>query len=300
MKEDSALYRLRRKIQYIAFHLFSHEILSKFYFRLLMKSKLNLKEPTGFNEKIQWLKLYEFPFNDLVIKCADKYEVREYIKEKGLSSILNELYFACDDVSNIDWDLLPNQFALKCTHGCGYNIICHNKSELNINKTKKQLTRWMKQRFGNYNVELHYNKMKPRIICEKYLGKNILDYKFYCFNGVPKFMYMSSGLGDYNDAKISFYNIDKSDASFGRSDFKKLEKIQFPDNYEQMVDIAKILSKDFLFVRVDLYEFEGKVYFGELTFTPAGGLMKIEPESYEKLFGSYINLKPLMDKKNKK
>ena len=290
MKKESIFHKIRRALQSLLFRVTSPKFVSKLYFRFFMKRKLNLENPTGFNEKIQWLKLYDYPFNDLVIKCADKYDVREYIHSKGLDSILNDLYFVCDDVSNINWEDLPNQFALKCTHGCGYNIICGNKKELDIKKAKKSLKRWMKQKFGDYFAEIHYNKMEPKIICEKFLGGDIVDYKFYCFHGVPKFLYMSTGLGDYTNAKIAFYNIDKSSADFGRNDFAKLDDASFPKHYDEMIEIAKTLSKDFLFVRVDLYEFEGKIYFGELTFTPAGGLMKFEPEYYEQYFGSLLDI----------
>ena len=300
MKKNSALYKFRRKIQVLAFNIFSPETLSKFYFKLLMKSKLHLDNPVTFNEKIQWLKLYDYPFNDLIIKCTDKYAVREYVSSKGLNDILNDIIFVTSDTSKIEWDKLPDKFAVKCTHGCGYNIIVDDKSTLNKKKTTRALNKWMKEKFGKFNAELHYNEIEPRIICEKYLGKNLVDYKFYCFNGEPKFLYMSTGFNDWKDIKVTFYNIDKSEAEFGRTDYKKLNINCFPEHYEEMVEIAKVLSKDFLFVRVDLYEFEDKVYFGELTFTPAGGLMKIEPESYDKLFGSFINLDELIQiKKNR-
>ena len=290
MKKESIFHRIRRKFQAILFRITSARFVSKLYYRLFMKKKLNLKNPVGFNEKIQWLKLYEYPFDDLVVKCTDKYDVREYIESKGLGSILNNLYFVCDKESDVDWNSLPNQFALKCTHGCGYNIICDDKEKIDLKKARKRVKRWMKEKFGEFFAEIHYNRLKPKIICEKFLGGDIVDYKFYCFGGVPKFLYMSKGLGNYEDAKIAFYNIDKSSADFGRTDFAKFDDASFPDQYEHMLEIARILAKDFLFVRVDLYEFEGKVYFGELTFTPAGGLMKFEPEEYEQYFGSLLDI----------
>ena len=149
----------------------------------------HLKNPKKFNEKMTNLKL-TYKDNQLVSQCADKYGVREYVKSKGLEHILNELYLICNNPDEIDFDKLPDKFALKCTHGCGYNIICNDKSKLDIKETKTKLNKWLKEKYGLATQELHYLNIKPRIICEKYLcdenGKLPLDYKIYCFNGVPK------------------------------------------------------------------------------------------------------------------
>ena len=129
----------------------------------------NLTNPKTFNEKTTYLKLYNYSNNDLVLKCADKFEVREYIKQRGFENILTKIYGVYDKAEDIDWDKLPNKFALKCTHGCAYNIICKDKSLLNIEETVKKLNAWLNEKYGFATTELHYTKIKPRIIAEEYL-----------------------------------------------------------------------------------------------------------------------------------
>jgi len=148
------------------------------------------KNPRNFNDKTSMLKLYDYPNNELVIKCTDKYEVRKYIEELGYSRILNELYGVYKTPDEIDFTKLPEKFALKCTHGCAYNIICKDKNKLNIIETKNKLDKFMHEKYGYATTELHYLKIEPKIICEKYLcdedDKMPIDYKIYCINGVAK------------------------------------------------------------------------------------------------------------------
>ena len=129
----------------------------------------NLKKPITFNEKTTYLKLNNYSKNDLVVKCADKYEVRKYVEDKGYSKLLNELYGVYDNFDEIDFEKLPNKFALKCTHGCAYNIICSDKSKFNKEEARKKVNKWMKEKYGYATTELHYTKIKPKIIIEKYL-----------------------------------------------------------------------------------------------------------------------------------
>lgn len=265
---------------------------NKIMYIVLMNRKMNLKNPQTFNEKINWLKLYDYPNNDLVIKCTDKYAVREYIESKGLSDILNDIYGVYENVSEINWNNLPNEFVLKCNHGCGYNIICGDKNKLNIKESNDKLNRWMNENFGLVSCEPHYSKIKRKIICEKYLGKDILDYKFFCFRGEPKFLYISRAVeGSHHGLKADFLNIDGSRAPFRRSDHESFEV--FPDmikNVEEAKKICRILSNDFEFVRVDLFEVENKIYFSELTFSPCSGMMPIEPKEYDYKLGEMIQV----------
>ncbi len=290
MPEKGIVYNIRRKLQVLAYHMTSPEFVSKIYFKHLLGYNLNLNEPTTFNEKLQWLKLYEWPNNADAIKCADKYLVREYIEQKGMGQYLNELLGVWDNANDIDFDKLPNQFALKCNHGCGYNIICDDKSKLNIAQTRKKLNKWLKEDFGKFNAEPHYSKIKPKIICEKYLGGNITDYKFYCFNGKVEFMYIASGFGQGIDEQVCFFDKNGNKAPYSRSDYKVMDDAQLPKNFELMCKLSEELAKDFTFVRVDWFEENNKIYFGELTYTPCGGLMKIQPLEYDKEWGKLINI----------
>lgn len=294
MERDSFIYKTRRKIQVVAHKLFSNEFMSKLYFKIVLKEKLDLKNPRTFNEKLQWLKLYYYPQNDLAVKCADKYKVREYIKDKGYENTLVPLLGAWDNVEDIDWDSLPNKFVLKCNHGCAYNIVCSDKTEFDRIKAKKQLNTWLKEDFGAFNIEPHYSNIKKhKITCEKFLGDNLVDYKFFCFNGIPKFIYVSSDLIHDRQARIGFFNIDGSKINLKRDDYASIEKIELPSFYNEMLKMASKLCKDFPFVRVDFFVTKNKYYFAELTFTPSACMMPFNPKEMDLEWGEMLNIKNL-------
>lgn len=292
MERDSFIYKTRRKIQVVAHKLFSNEFMSKLYFKIVLKEKLDLKNPRTFNEKLQWLKLYYYPQNDLAVKCADKYRVREYIKDKGYENTLVPLLGAWDNVEDIDWDSLPNKFVLKCNHGCAYNIVCNDKTEFDRIKAKKQLNTWLKEDFGAFNIEPHYSNIKKhKITCEEFLGDNLVDYKFFCFNGIPKFIYVSSDLIHDRQAKIGFFNIEGSKINLKRDDYASIEKIELPSFYNEMLEMASKLCKDFPFVRVDFFVTDNKYYFAELTFTPSACMMPFNPKEIDLKWGNMLNIK---------
>ena len=291
MERDNFLYKVRRKIQVIAHKLFSDEFMSKIYFKIVLKEKLNLYNPETFNEKLQWLKLNYYPNNDLVIKCTDKYEVREYIKEKGYENKLVPLIGTWNNAEEINWNNLPEKFVLKCNHGCAYNLICDNKDEFDKDKAIKQLNTWLKENFGAFNIELHYSKIKEhKIICEEYLGEDLVDYKFFCFNGIPKYLYVSSDLIHDRQAKIGFFNIDGSKMKLERNDYAKIDKIVFPEFYNEMLEITQKLCEDFCFVRVDFFVTKDKYYFAELTFTPSACMMPFNPKKIDLEWGNLLNI----------
>ena len=265
---------------------------NKIMYKKLVGKKLNLKEPRTFNEKINYLKIYEFPKDEKVITCADKYKVREYIKNKGLGDILVELIDAWDNAYDIDFEKLPQKFVLKCNHGCGYNIICKNKDKLDKNNTIKRINKWMNEDFGLVSGEYHYSKIPRKIICEKFLEDDIKDYKFFCFKGVPKFFYVSQNIdGDFHNMQADFFYPDGSKADFERTDHKHFEKeVELPKNLNDMIEISRKLSSEFEFVRVDLFCVGDKIYFSELTFTPCSGFMPIKPENKDVEFGKLIDL----------
>ncbi len=270
-------------------------MLSKLYYRIVLNKKLSLEKPETFNEKLQWLKLNYFPKNPKVIQGADKYAVREYIREKGLEHLLTPLYGVWDDAKQIEWDRIPNQFVLKCTHGCAYNIVCKNKSTFDQKAAKKQLNQWLKEDFGAFNVEIHYSMNKHhRIICEEYLGESITDYKFFCFHGIPEFYYVSENLIDNEQARIGFFDISGKKLPMKRKEYKDLCVADKPAFFDSMKESAEILSRDFPFVRVDFFVTNDRFYFSELTFTPGGCMMAFDPESYDLEWGKLIDLTGLM------
>ena len=278
---------LIRGLRAVAYDLLGAKAVSKIYYRIRVGGKLDLKNPKTLNQKIQWLKLYYYPHNELATKCTDKYLVREYIKEKGYGECLNELYGVYDDARDIEWDKLPDTFVIKCNHGCAYNIICTDKSKLDKKSAERSLNGWLKKDFGKYNAEPHYSKIKPKIVIEKYLG-TLTDYKFFCFNGKCRFYYVSKNM-DTDHGEMAFF--DKNGlAPFQSEDYKRLENPVIPDRIDEMQSISESLSKDFPLVRVDWYLVEGKMYFGELTFTPSGGIMDIQPKEYDLKLGKDLDI----------
>ena len=295
MERDSFLYKYRRKMQVIAHKILSDEFMSKIYFKIMLKEKLNLQNPKTFNEKLQWLKLNYYPNNDLVINCTDKYAVREYIKEKGYEDKLVPLLGVWNNPEKINWHDLPEKFILKCNHGCAYNLICDNKEKFDKDKAVKKLNTWLKEDFGAFNIELHYSKIKEhKIICEEYLGENLVDYKFFCFNGIPKYLYVSSDLMHDRQAKIGFFNLDGTKMNLERNDYAKIDKIEFPEFYNEMLEMTKKLCKDFYFVRVDFFVTKDKYYFAELTFTPSACMMPFNPKEMDLEWGEMLNIKNLI------
>lgn len=290
MERNSFLYKIRRKGQIILQKIMPDELICKLYSGIILNKKVDLKNPQTFNEKIQWLKLYDYPTNKLVIEGADKYRVRSYVEKKGLKNILVPLIGHWDDARKIEWDKLPDKFVLKCNHGCAYNILCSDKENFDKKNSISQLNKWMKEDFGAFNIERHYSKIKPHITCEEYLGECIIDYKFFCFNGEPKFIYVSSDLVNDRQAKIGFFYLDGSKIPLIRDDYDPMDIEKFPPFFKEMEKSAKILSENFPFVRVDFFLANNTYYFAELTFTPGGGMMPFNPNKYDLEWGHMIQL----------
>ena len=259
-------------------------------FRECFGYELDLENPKTLSEKLMWLRVYDN--SPLKTKCADKYEVREYVKEKIGEEYLIPLYGVYDNFDEIDFDSLPNQFVMKCNHGCGYNIIVKDKAKLDIKDTKAKINTWLKEDFGSYFGEIHYSAIKPRIVIEKYienLDGDIEDYKYFCFNGKPYcFLYCTDRKSGV--LKNSFFDLNWKNMQFNYTGELYTKDIKKPKNYELMNEIAKKLSKDFKHVRVDLYNIEGKIYFGELTFTGYGGYYKFQPEEWNLKLGNLLDL----------
>lgn len=267
-------------------------LLAKILYYKNFGKRLNLKNPRNINEKLQYLKFNDYNNNPIITECVDKYKVREYLKRKKLAHLCPRLYGVYKSVDDIMWQELPNKFVIKCNHGSGMNIICLDKSNINIEDLKKQLKKWMKFDFWKVYGEVQYKNIEKRIIIEELLAEDILTYKFYCFNGKVKASYVS--LNGENGEKEKY--IDFFDKEWNRLEISLGEhehypgKILKPKGYEKMIELAGLLSKDFPFVRVDLYNVDGKIYFSELTFIPTGAMMKLEPNSILEEWGEYLDL----------
>lgn len=296
MAKKSIFYRIRRKGQILAHHLATPEFMSKLYYKHLLHENLNLKDPKTFNEKLQWLKLYHWPENPKAIQCADKYAVRSYIKEQGREDILNDILFVWESADEICWEELPEQFVLKCNHGCGYNILCPDKSKLDEKATIKQLRKWMREDFSKFNEEPHYAKIPKRIICEKYLGGDVINYNIYCFNGKAVFFSLAGGLGDGVGEHLTYYNTDGTKADFRNENYPTGENTISP-LLPDMVEMAEFLAKDFPMVRVDLFDVGGRIILSEMTFTPGGALIPFAPASADRMLGDKLDISELMKKK---
>ncbi|MDK0933367.1 ATP-grasp fold amidoligase family protein [Clostridium perfringens] len=270
----------------------SPEFLTKVLFYRNFKKKLDLEEPKDINEKIQYLKFNNYYNNEIITQCVDKYKVREYLKKLELESLCPNLYGVYDNGNEIDWSDLPNKFVIKCNHGSGMNIICLDKSKLNIKSATKQLNKWIKTDFWKVYGEVQYKNVNKKIIIEELLDENILTYKFYCFNGKVKTCYVSlNGENGEKEKYIDYFdkNWNRLNITLGGHEHYPGE-IKKPKNYEEMIKLSEVLSKQFPFVRVDLYNLNEKIYFSELTFVPTGGMMKLYPEDIKQEWGEWLEI----------
>lgn len=268
--------------------------LKKIY-RDIMKRDLNLSNPRSFNEKIQWLKLYDR--NPLYTTMVDKYEVKKYIDWKLGAGYTIPTLKVWDSIDEIQLNDLPNQFVLKCTHDSGGVVICKDKTKFNLHKAKSKLKKCLKRNYYSIWREWPYKNVKPRIICEKYMentdlkGEGLRDYKFFCFNGKVKYLYISEGLINHSTARISFVTPDWKPEKFGRKDYLSFDNLpEKPDNLKEMINVAEKLAFSIPFVRIDLYSVDKKIYFSEFTFSPCGGFMPFNPEEWDLKLGDELVL----------
>lgn len=278
----------------------SPKLNTKVIYFFKFKKRLNLKDPQTLDEKIQYLKFHDYYKNPLVTQCADKYAVRDYVKQCGCEEILNELYYVWDSVDEIEWDKLPSQFVIKWNFGCGHNLICFDKSKLDIEDAKRKLKEWYKTHDTFYLAysEMQYKGIPPKLICEKLIetgdGGLPVDYKFYCFDGRAECVLVCCDRDEEgNDAKYYFF-----DRNWELKRYNKLGKeapegftLPKPQNIEMLFDYAEKLTKVFPFVRADFYLENGKCYFGELTFTPMAGFDTNRLPETQLLFGEMVKIK---------
>lgn len=250
-------------------------------------NNLNLINPERYTEKLQWLKLFYRDEN--IEQTTDKYTVRKYLEEKGYEYILNDLIGAYNHPDEIDFSTLPDKFVLKLSHGSGWNIVCKDKSKLNWGMYKLIIKSWMKQNLAIYGREWNYNNLTPKIVVEKYIDNGddqLTDYKFFCFNGEPYVVQVDHDR--FKDHKQTYYDMDWKQLDIKTSHDILDEKC--PPKFEEMKKIATDLSKPFPHVRIDFYNIDEKIYFGEFTFFDGSGFYTFEPDEMDFIWGDKLRL----------
>jgi len=283
---------MRVILNHLAPFIKSDELFIKLCWKLRMDYPLNLDNPQTFSEKIQWLKLHDRkPIYTIMV---DKYEAKKYV-----ANIIGEEYIiptlaVYDSVEDINFDTLPDQFVMKCTHDSGGLVICRDKSKLNYRNALNKLSKALKRRYFYQNREWPYKSVRPRIIAEQYMEDHktheLRDYKFFCFNGEPKYCQVISGRTDV-------MSIDFFDRDWNHQPFHEPRVFPFADHmpecpaqYDKMWNMAKQLASDKPFSRIDFYNIDGRVYFGEITFYPTSGFGGFKPKEWDLKFGEWIKL----------
>jgi len=285
----SLLYRFAR--------LFPDRLFLELLFPLRTGYKLNLKAPQTFNEKLQWLKLYDR--KPEYTQMVDKLEAKKYVANIiGEEHIIPTLA-VYDRVEDINFDALPNRFVLKCTHDSGGIVICKDKATLDRRAAIEKLRRGLKQNYFYQNREWPYKNVKPRIIAEQYMedeSGELKDYKIFCFDGKPEYMFIATDrFNKEEETKFDFYDMEFNHLPFTNGHPNASREIEKPQSFEEMKRLAAKLSKGLPQVRVDFYDVNGHVYFGELTFFHWSGMTPFNPIEWDKKFGEKIKIPELYD-----
>lgn len=285
--ENILLFLTQRNIVFMSDKLFL-KILYKKYFG----KRLNLKNPQTFNEKLQWLKLYNR--KDIYTIMVDKYEAKKYV-----SNIIGEKYIIptlgiYERFESINFNELPNKFVMKCTHDSGGIIICRDKEKFNKKEARRKINKHLKTNYYYKGREWPYKNVKPRIIIEEYIeqddAKDLIDYKFMNFNGKVKCSFVCLNRNSQEGMNIDFYDADWHKMPIQRHYKNSNIILKKPKNYDLMIKLSEELAKDIPFLRVDFYEIKEKVYFGELTFYPGSGIEEFTPTEWDDRFGDMLKL----------
>lgn len=272
----------------------SDELYLKLCYRAVFHKKLDLKNPKTYNEKLQWMKLHDR--NPLYRTLVDKYAVREYVaKNVGEEYLIPMVGGPWKDPDEIDFDALPEQFVLKCNHGSTTNIICKDKSKLDIPATKAKLKKWLGMSWYWFGREWPYKDLKPCVYAESYMEDaevgELRDYKFFCFGGKPRYMLLSTDRADATKpTRGDFFDMDFGHMPFHKKHPNAPVMPEKPRNFEKMRDLAARMSADLPAVRIDLYDVNGRIYFGEYTFFSASGFGPFQPDEWDEKLGSLIPL----------
>lgn len=261
------------------------------WFKRVMGETLELDNPITFNQKIQWLKLFDTTPEKT--QLSDKYLVREWVKGKIGDKYLTKLYGVWDNFDDIDFDSLPDKFVLKANHGCAFNFIVPDKSEMDRSDARYKFASWLKFNYAFRGLEPQYCNIKPLIIAEEYLendGKDLYDYKIWCFDGKPTYIQFIRER-NHGGIKMAFFDTEWNKMPFVYN-YPRIESdVEKPENLDEMLDIAKTLCEGFCYVCVDLYHLnDNSIKFGEMTFTRANGTCRWTPPEYNEIIGSMIKL----------
>ena len=290
----NALHEVRVRLEMIL----PDEIYARFVYKRVVGKRLDLNKPITFDEKLWWIKLH---YHDpLMTQCADKYRVRQYIEDCGFGCILNRMFMGgITRAESIDFDLLPDKFYIKTNHGCGGNICVDKSRGYDRKRINRSINRSLKRNYYHQSREWPYKNIEPCVIIEEFLdtgNKPLLDYRFLCFSGRFEYLFVDYDTCDEKghhkiEAKRNVYSREYEQLPYkvGRDEFNSSIAPK-PANYDKMIEIAEALSKPFPFVRVDLYNLDGRIVFGELTFFHAGGFNVIAPPEFERLLGDLIQL----------
>lgn len=265
----------------------------KFIYKVQFGKKLDLQNPQTFNEKLNWLKLYNR--NPEYTKMVDKIEVRKYIEDKLGPGYTVPLLGVYESFEEINFDELPEQFVIKTNHDSAGYAICKDKRTFDFDSAKKKLSKHLSRNYFWMGREWPYKNVKPRLLVEKYMqdghNEDLNDWKFYCANGTPFLFYTTFERASERGLSMNYYNMDGTRIPVRHCNYPNYDgDLVKPKNFDKMVEIASKLSEGIPFVRVDLYDINNEIYFGELTFFPGCGVEGIIPDSYDKIWGDKIVL----------
>lgn len=267
------------------------EFLKRMY-RISIGKELDLDHPVMYTEKLQWLKLYDH--RPEYTQMVDKYAVKAYIAEKIGQEYVVPLLGVWDSVEDIDFDNLPQQFVLKTTHDSGGIVVCKDKSQLDVSAAKRKLNYFLKRNYYDHNREWPYKNVPHRIIAESYMEDSrqgeLRDYKFFTFGGVPKVLYIAQGRGLGGETVADFFDMEFNHLPFTIDHDMAQKMPEKPVNFDLMKELAAKLSAGTPQLRVDFYEVDGKVYFGEMTFFHCSGMEQFHPEEWNRIFGDWVTL----------
>lgn len=303
------------KIKYLVYKVLPLNAYLKFIYKWYHGKPLNLKKPRLYTEKLFWLKKYNGETENLglIQKCYDKYNIRQFVEAKKMLQIMPKLYGVYKDSGEIEFDKLPKKYVLKISQSCGFNFINNGTIQLNEMDTKETLQKWLNLSKDKvkmkklYKEESYYFDGSPLIICEEYLecadGTPCVDYGVFCFNGEPQFISCDIDAVDGSGLRKKQYFRNVFDLNWniipvdlGRERNEEI-KVSIPENFEKMIEISRKLSEDFVFARIDLYNRDGEIFLGEITFIPQGASQKIQPEEFDVRFGELLTLPIEREKK---
>lgn len=298
--KENKIKRLIAKSLQPLLRVVSKKLYISWQYRYITGHRLNWKNPTRYTEKLQYLRLYVYPKDPLVIQCADRIGVREYIKNLGLEETLIPVIGTYTKFTDINWEQLPAAFAMKCSHACAFNLVTKDKGKVDYQETKKRFERYLKTNYGKKTVELHYAPIKPAIIIEEHLLPRAealpIEYKIHVFNGRAKYLYVVSNRG----VDIRYDNLLVDWTPFPGAQFNhwsSSEKLpQKPSNFDEMIKLAEKLAAPFPFCRVDLYNIDNKIYFSEMTFTPAKGTLIFDDDQADFIIGEWLDISNYLQK----